>query len=50
MVSDDSRYNGTDPDDVQLVNKDDADEAGFTITPAGGRCDNGGRGKRYIQP
>ena len=36
VVSDDSRYNGIDPDDAQLVNKDDSDEAGFTITPVEG--------------
>ena len=36
VVSDDDRYNGIDPDDVQLVNKDDSDKAGFTLSPAGG--------------
>ncbi|HHZ99775.1 MAG TPA: choice-of-anchor D domain-containing protein, partial [Candidatus Marinimicrobia bacterium] len=33
VVSDDSRYNGVDPDDVLLINKDDSDKAGITVTP-----------------
>ncbi|SVA39174.1 uncharacterized protein METZ01_LOCUS92028, partial [marine metagenome] len=33
VVSDDTRYEGVDPDDVLLINKDDSDKAGITVTP-----------------
>ncbi|MBF88496.1 MAG: hypothetical protein CMG75_02370 [Candidatus Marinimicrobia bacterium] len=36
VVSNDSRYNGIDPDDILLTNIDDSDEAGITVLPRRG--------------
>ncbi|MBH31947.1 MAG: hypothetical protein CMG71_08215 [Candidatus Marinimicrobia bacterium] len=36
VVSNDSRYNGIDPDDVLLINRDDNDKAGVTVQPRRG--------------
>ena len=36
VVSNDTRYNGIDPDDLLLTNRDDSDEAGITVLPRRG--------------